>query len=80
MDARKQVEKQYPELEGKCICLYPGTFGFANNLDFILDVATTFYNPNIAYVLIGDGKEKENLVKRAKKRKYSKCIYFRWGF
>ncbi|MBC1522323.1 glycosyltransferase family 4 protein [Listeria aquatica] len=67
LDARKQVEKQYPELEEKCICLYPGTFGFANNLDFILDVATTFYNPNIAYVLIGDGKEKENLVKRVKK-------------
>ncbi|MBC1554153.1 glycosyltransferase family 4 protein [Listeria booriae] len=55
---RSHIEATHPELIGKTIALYPGTFGAANDLTFIVDVATQYPDPNIHYILIGRGKEK----------------------
>lgn len=65
---RNHIEMQYPELIGKTIALYPGTFGAANDLSFLLDVATQHPDPNIHYILIGRGKEKAMMVETIRNR------------
>jgi glycosyltransferase involved in cell wall biosynthesis len=63
----KKIKKNYG-LENKFICIHPGTMGFVNGLDFILDTANyTKENKEIHYLLIGSGKEKDNLKTRVKK-------------
>ncbi|MBC6316984.1 glycosyltransferase family 4 protein [Listeria grandensis] len=65
---RMHIEGRYPKLTGKTIALYPGTFGAANDLNFILDVATQYPDPDIHYILIGHGKEKAAMVKTIQNR------------
>ena len=44
------------------VVLYAGALGYANNIGHILEAAKTLLdNPKIRFVLVGDGKEKENL-------------------
>ncbi len=51
----------------KFIVGYTGTFGLANNLSSFIDAAKILKEETeIAFVLVGDGKEKSNLVKMAK--------------
>lgn len=53
-------------LEGKFIILYAGAHGMSNNLDLVLQAASLLsVNPNIHFVFLGDGKEKENLKIKA---------------
>lgn len=55
-------------LEGKFVCIHPGTMGHVNGLDFILDVAkhTFKVDKDIVFLLIGEGKRKEHLKRRVK--------------
>lgn len=84
---KNHIEAQYPELIGKTIALYPGTFGAANDLSFLLDVATQYPDPNIHYILIGRGKEKEAMAETIRNRELTniwlldnmpKAEVFRW--
>ena len=49
-------------LNGKFVVSYIGTHGLAHKLDFILDCAAEVENPNIHFLFIGSGAEKQNLV------------------
>jgi glycosyltransferase involved in cell wall biosynthesis len=54
------------QLEDKFIALYAGAHGLSNDLGIILDAAHILQaNPNIALVLLGDGKDKPALMQRA---------------
>ena len=44
--------------------LYAGAHGISNDLDVVLDAAK-LTNPEVKYVLVGDGKEKQNLMQKA---------------
>lgn len=48
------------------IC-YSGNIGHTQNLDLLLDVAQSINNPNIRFVLIGEGAAKEELELKIKK-------------
>lgn len=48
----------------KLLCIHPGTMGKVNGLDFILDVAETYNDDDIVYLLIGEGNQKERLKER----------------
>jgi glycosyltransferase involved in cell wall biosynthesis len=53
-------------LEGKFVALYAGAHGLSNDLDVVLRAAEHLRaQPEIAFVLLGDGKEKSNLMVRA---------------
>jgi glycosyltransferase involved in cell wall biosynthesis len=54
-------------LESKFIVAYIGTHGMAHKLDFLLRAAQKLSNPNIHFLFIGDGAEKEGLVRLHKK-------------
>lgn len=58
--------RQTHHLEGKFVVLYSGAHGISNDLEVMLSAAkmTAAYS-EITYVLIGDGKEKINLMKMA---------------
>jgi len=54
-------------LDGRKVFLFAGTHGLAQGLDVILDAAKITEDPDILYVLAGDGARKAALVERAEK-------------
>lgn len=53
------------ELEGKFVILYAGAHGLSNDLGIIVRAANALTNrPEICFVLVGDGKEKQALITR----------------
>jgi len=62
--------------DNKFIVGYTGTFGLANTLDTFLDAAEYLKsNENIAFVLVGGGKNEESLKKIRQEKKLSN-VYF----
>jgi glycosyltransferase involved in cell wall biosynthesis len=54
-------------LEGKFVGLYAGAHGMSNDLNVVLDAAKLLQDdPQIVFVLLGAGKEKPSLLRRAK--------------
>lgn len=49
-------------LEGKKILGYLGTMGMSHKLDFILHCAKNIKEPDLHFLLVGEGAEKENLL------------------
>lgn len=53
-------------LQGKFVVMYAGAHGMSNDLGILLEAARILQDrPEIAFVLVGDGKEKPALQKRA---------------
>ncbi len=60
--------RQAHGLEGKFVVLYAGAHGLSNDLDVVLEAAARLQDrPQIGLVLLGDGKEKPRLKRRAAK-------------
>ncbi len=53
-------------LENKTVISYIGTHGLAHGLKFILESISKISNPDIHFLFIGDGAEKQNLIKHSK--------------
>lgn len=66
-DAARKFLAERPYLRGRPLVLYPGTFGAVNGLDYAVDLALELkeINSNVAILLVGEGKEKEQLKRRA---------------
>ena len=61
--------RQKHSLEGKFVALYAGAHGMSNDLGVLLDAAEKLQgHPEIAIVLLGDGKEKPALIESATRR------------
>ena len=61
-----QAFRQEHHLEGKYVVLYAGAHGLSNDLGILLSAADKLQTqPEIAIVLLGDGKEKAQLMKQA---------------
>lgn len=54
-------------LENKIIISYIGTHGLAHGLIFILECISKISNPELHFLFIGDGAEKQNIIKHSKK-------------
>jgi len=63
------------ELSEKFVIGYIGTHGMAHALDFILESAKDITDKNIQLILQGDGAEKQNLVRKAKKLNLTNVIF-----
>jgi len=58
--------RQQHGLEGRFIAMYAGAHGMSNDLGVVLLAAQQLlHQPQIAFVLLGDGKEKPNLIFQA---------------
>ena len=53
-------------LKNKIVISYLGTHGLAHGLKFILESISKISNPDLHFLFIGDGAEKENLIKHSK--------------
>lgn len=53
-------------LENKIVISYIGTHGLAHGLKFILDSISKISNQNLHFLFIGDGAEKQKLIKYSK--------------
>jgi len=51
--------------DGHDLVLYAGTHGFVHQLDVVLEAATQLADLPVLVVLVGDGSERERLVRRA---------------
>jgi len=72
----KEIENKIPKVadsgcetnfprKDRFIVGYTGTIGIANALEYLLEAAKDLqYNKDIVFIIVGDGKEKENLVKK----------------
>ncbi len=56
-------------LEGKFVITYVGAHGVANKLEQVLDAGEFLTDTNVLFLLIGQGMEKDKLVKMAEERK-----------
>src|SRR5699024_10947856 len=69
------IREKY-NLEGKFIVTYMGAHGLANNLGTLLNVAKQCAsNPNILFLLIGDGMEKAHLKQRVSSERINNIIF-----
>lgn len=63
-------------LDGKFVALYAGAHGISNNLETVLEAASRLHDqPEICFVLVGDGKEKANLQAKASRMNLSNVIF-----
>ena len=60
------IESQKHLPKNKFIVGYTGSFGLANSLETLIDAAALINNKNIAFVLVGGGKEKNALMEKVK--------------
>jgi glycosyltransferase involved in cell wall biosynthesis len=69
--------KNENNLENKFIVLYVGAHGLANNLIQIIEAAekTQFTDPEILYLLIGDGMEKKQLINKSQEKNLKNVIF-----
>jgi len=65
----RDVFRKVHGLEGKFVITYVGAHGVANCLEQILDAAEVLTDTNVLFLLIGQGMEKDRLVKMAEDRK-----------
>lgn len=63
---KNNVLKQKLNLQNKKVFGYIGTHGMAHKLDFLMDCAKKMESSNYHFLFIGDGAEKNNLLKKQK--------------
>ena len=56
------------DLDGRFVITYVGAHGVANHLEQILDAGLALEDTNVLFLLIGQGMEKERLMKQAKEK------------
>jgi colanic acid biosynthesis glycosyl transferase WcaI len=55
-------------LDGHRIFLYAGTHGLSQGLDVVLEAAKLTLDPDVLYVMVGEGANKEALVEKARQQ------------
>lgn len=65
-------------LEGKFVVLYSGNFGYAHQVDLIIDLAAKINDPKIMFVLVGGGHTEAKLKNRLVKENIANCIILPW--
>jgi glycosyltransferase involved in cell wall biosynthesis len=67
--------KQY-DLENKFIFLFAGVLGPSQNLDLIIDVAEQVRSiPDLVFLIVGDGTEKEKLENSARQQSLNNVVF-----
>lgn len=69
--------KQYG-LDDKFVVLYSGNFGYAHQVNLIIDLATKITNPKIIFVLVGGGHTEAKLKDKLVKEHITNCIILPW--
>lgn len=66
-------------LNGKFIVLYSGNIGYTHNVEPIIDIAFRLKEyENICFLLIGEGKKKDALIKKVTEYGLNNCKFMTW--
>lgn len=66
IDARYRINQKYGFGSDTIICLYAGTFGHVNGVDYLVHIASHLIEmQTVKFFLVGDGKEFKNVQKLA---------------
>jgi hypoxanthine-guanine phosphoribosyltransferase len=65
-------------LQGKFIAMYSGNLGYTHNLEVIAEIAALVQNPDIIFLIIGEGDSKEALLSKIKERRLTNCKMLPW--
>lgn len=65
---------------GQPLIVYTGTFGIINGVDYLVEIATHMmgFAPQVRFLLIGDGKERDNVITRARETGVYEKSLFVW--
>ena len=76
-NARVDLRRQW-HAENKFVVCYIGTMGMAHGLETLLDAAANLKDsrPDVFFVLVGEGAEKEHIMTLARERKLSNVRFF----
>ncbi len=55
------------QLSEKFIVMYSGNIGYTHPVEIIIDIAETIKNPNIQFLIIGEGEKKKILIEKLQK-------------
>jgi glycosyltransferase involved in cell wall biosynthesis len=57
----------HPELKGRDLVVYTGTFGLINGMGYLVEVAHSMLqlDPTISFLIVGDGKEHDQIKENA---------------
>ena len=69
LHCQKYTKIFFEEHKGQFIVGYFGGHALSNALDILLDVAKRINDSQISFLLVGDGVEKKNLLKRKEEEK-----------
>ncbi len=76
-DHNQDHVKRVLGFENKFVVSYIGTHGMAHRLETVLDAADRLKaDSRIIFLLIGDGAEKENLIRQAREKKLSNVCFY----
>lgn len=72
----KSFLEDYYGIRDSFVCIHPGTMGYVNGLGFVLEVAEEIQKKDskVIFLLIGEGKEKEFLLKEKTKREINNVL------
>ena len=70
-DFDRDVFRRNHDLNGRFVITYVGAHGVANHLEQLLDAGEALADTNVLFLLIGQGMEKERVMKLAKDRNVS---------
>ncbi len=66
---------------GQQLIVYTGTFGIINGVDYLVEIAAhmMFLAPQVRFLLIGDGKERDHIIARARETGVYEKSLFVWN-
>ncbi len=65
-------------LQGKFIVMYSGNLGYTHNVEVLPEIAVRILNPDILFLIIGEGSSKIELLKRIKAFNLTNCLLLPW--
>jgi glycosyltransferase involved in cell wall biosynthesis len=68
-DFNREAFRKQHDLEGRFVITYVGAHGVANHLEQLLDAGAALAETNVLFLLIGQGMEKERVMRLAAERK-----------
>lgn len=67
-DFDRDTFRRTHDLEGRFVITYVGAHGVANHLEQLLDAGQALHDTNVLFLLIGQGMEKDRIMRLAKER------------
>jgi hypothetical protein len=65
-------------LTDKFVVLYSGNIGISSNVDSIVDLAKNSFNPDIIFLIIGEGARKSQIINRIASDNITNCLVLPW--